>query len=143
MIARIISGGSYRKTTHPRWKYVTTEDLVVWVSHCVPEPVQFVTEAGYVIGKWGNHILTIFSGYCFDGASNWPDHPDGMRGFQIHDFGYQLAQILTRKQWDQVMRAIHEADAYAWRHIVYGGVRAGGWTAYGKRDYVKIETISA
>lgn len=138
MIAKIISGGRYSRTTHPTWKYRFSEDLVIWTSHCVEKPIAFRSHSGYIIGKWEGHLLTIYSGYMFDGASGWWDHELAMPGFGFHDFGYQLAQILTRKQWDQGMLATHAEAGYKPRHLVYAGVRAGGWQVYGKRDYVEI-----
>jgi hypothetical protein len=141
MIAYVISGGRMDRTTHPKWKYRFADDLVVWMSHKVEKPIEFRSESGYVIARWEGHILTIFAGYVMDGASFWPDHEKGMRGFGVHDFGYQVAQILTRKQWDQVMLSIHAHDGYKARHIVYGGVSVGGWASYGKRGYVEIVEV--
>ena len=141
MIAYVISGGRMDRTTHPKWKYRFADDLVVWMSHKVEKPIEFKSESGYVIARWEGHILTIFAGYVMDGASCWPDHEKGMRGFGVHDFGYQVAQILTRQQWDQVMLSIHAHDGYRVRHIVYAGVRAGGWSSFGKRGYVEIHEV--
>lgn len=140
MIARIISGGTYKPTTHPRWKYRTTEDLIIRTAHYQPIRVKFRASNGYIIGEWHKNILIINKGYTLDGASCWPDHPIAMPGFIFHDFGYQLAQILPRITWDQGMRDIHALASYKLRHIVYAGVRLGGWKSYGKRDYIEILT---
>lgn len=141
MIAKPIRGGNFERTTHPLWKYRLTDELLIKMGHAVPKPVQLETACGYVIGEWVRNHLAIFPDYMTDGASCWPDHEEGMRGFGVHDLGYQLAQILTRKQWDLTMLSIHAHDRYRLRHIVYAGVRAAGWKAYGKRDYVKIVEI--
>lgn len=141
MIAKVISGGRYDCTSHPKWKYCLSEDLVVEMSHSMQKPVQFKSASGYIIGKWNGNLLTIYTGYMFDGASGWWDHKIAMPGFGVHDFGYQLSQILTRAQWDAVMFSIHTQANYKCRYLVYAGVRAGGWKFYGKSDYVKIEPL--
>jgi hypothetical protein len=138
MIAYVISGGRIERTTHPKWKYRFGDDLVVWISHRLEKPIEFRAESGYVIARWEGNVLTIFRGYMMDGASFWWDHKKGMRGFGVHDFGYQVAQVLTRLQWDLGMLSIHSHDGYKARHVVYAGVRAGGWASYGKRGYVQI-----
>lgn len=132
-----VSGGKLERTTHPLWKYRLVDPLVIRTEKKMP-PVRFEAAKGFIIGTWIDQELTINEDYMLDGASFWPDHEEGMRGFTGHDFGYQLGQILTRKGWDQLMCSIHAYDKYRLRHIVYAGVRAGGWRAYGKRDYVKI-----
>ena len=137
MIARILTGGRYDRTTHPKWKYRLSEALIVWTEKMMP-PVRFESAKGFIMGMWIDHELTINQDYMLDGASCWPDHEEGMRGFTVHDFGYQLGQILKRKGWDDFMLSIHTNDNYRLRHIVYAGVRVGGWRSYGKREYVKI-----
>jgi hypothetical protein len=137
MIAKPISGGRLERTTHPLWKYRLADQFIMWTEKKMP-PVRFESAKGFIIGTWIDHELTINDDYMLDGASFWPDHEKGMRGFTGHDFGYQLAQILTRIEWDQLMLSIQAHDQYKLRHIVYAGVRVGGWRSYGKRDYVKI-----
>lgn len=138
IIARPLSGGNYVKTSHPKWKYKTTDDFVIWVDMFIKDSVSFQTDSGYVIGEWRGNILTIFAGYMFDGASYWPDHELGMRGWIWHDFGYQVAQILERWEWDKGMFDIHGYDGYKLKGIVHAGVRLGGRGSYGKRDYVRM-----
>jgi hypothetical protein len=141
MIAYVIDGGKYERTSHPKWKYWLAKDLVVWMSHKVKKPIEFRAKSGYLIARWDGHILTIFRGYVMDGATLWPDHKKGMHGFAVHDFGYQIGQILSREQWDQVMLSIHKHDGYLARHIVYAGVRAGGWNFFGKSEPVHITEV--
>jgi hypothetical protein len=138
MRAYVVSGGKFDRTSHPKWKYRLSENLVVWMAHVPPKPLVFRSHSGYLIGEWTGHILIIYAGYMFDGASSWPDHVAGMPGFALHDFGYQLAQLLTRLGWDNAMLDIHGQYGYWWRYVVWSGVRVGGWRAYGKRDYVEI-----
>jgi hypothetical protein len=136
-----ISGGQYERTTHPKWKYRLVEDLVLQVSIYRATTMEFRTEAGYLIARWEGYEFTIFKGYACDGASFWIDHEEGMIGWFWHDAGYQIAQILTRKQWDFGMLSLHAESKYKLRHIVYAGVRSGGWASYGKRDYVHVHLV--
>jgi len=136
-----VHGSKIDKTSHPIWKYRLAENFVFRMPTRMSTPVIFVSHSGYTIGEWRGFVLTIFSGYMLDGASGWPDHEIAMPGFVLHDFGYQLAQILTRKEWDRAMFDVQEAVSYRWRHIVYAGVRLGGWKAYGQRDYVEIISV--
>lgn len=141
MIVRRVSGGKFDRTSHPKWKYRLSEHLVLWTSHRVEKPILIRSSSGYLIGKWQGNLLIIFSGYMYDGATGWPDHKEAMVGFAFHDFGYQLSQILTRLQWDQGMKSLHEQANYKLRHVVFAGVRLGGWKFFGKSEPVRIIEI--
>lgn len=56
----------------------------------------------------------------------------------VHDFLYKTGKLngkrITRKQADLIFYDAMAHEGLAWRHkaLIYAGVRAGGWRAWGK-----------
>lgn len=121
----------YEKTSHPRYKYILTEDYSVFL----PEFSRVACEPSIYIAIDGGRI-SIKKGYAWDGPSGPSfDTENFMRGSLVHDALYQLIGegrldpvVAMRRRADDALHRICREDGMcviraSW---VYAAVRLFG-----------------
>lgn len=80
-----------------------------------------------------NGLLTVYQGYCWDGATGVPDNIDNLRASLFHDALYQLMRLglLDRKHRDVADRlfqkiCLEDGMSKNWADLMYKGLKAFG-----------------
>ena len=124
------------------YKYQLVEDYSLKVNIF---PIKNITTQYIILDVWG--FLTIFKGYCWDGASGAYDSKTIMRGSLIHDSLYQLMrmELLTnsyKEKADKLFKHICKEDGMSkfrtW--YVYKAVRDFGKSSTDPKNKKKILT---
>ena len=122
------------------WAYTLTQSMQWRIPERNFPPMEIYHEKTK-IGMVAGNVLTVYTGYAWNGMSCWPDSPTTAMPSCWHDFWYQVGKLLTRQQADAGLEHLLRLKNDPTPRLCYCGVRLFGWKFYSKAKGVTLRRI--